>query len=136
MKTLKIISFVSVLLICGLQEVGLPIFFSIFYIIVNFFVNINYIDIDFWIGGILGFSLLGTLIIYLLCRNGKDRFLLLFCVIALLPAILYLTGSVEPANYKRISFWFIVPFTIFIISSIWLIILNFMKPVNKNKKEN
>lgn len=127
MKTLKVISVVSFLLIFGLQEVGLPIFISILYIIVNLLVNSNNPDIDFWIGGLLGISLIATLIIFLLCRKGKDRFLLLFCFIALLVSSLYLTGVFDQNNYERISLGFVIPLLTFIVSSILLIVKNFRK---------
>lgn len=129
MKTLKTVSFISFLLISGLQEVGLPIFISIVYIIVNLVINSNNSDIDFWIGSLLGISIIGTLIIYLFCKKGKDRFLSLFCFIALLLAVLFLTGATDFTNYKRISLGFVIPLLIFIISSVWIIILNFKKSI-------
>lgn len=135
MKTLKIVSFISFLLISGLQEVGLPIFISIVYIIVNLIINSNNSNLDFWLGGLLGISIIGTLIIYLICRKGKDRLLSLFCFIALLLAALFLTGATDPTNYKRISLGFFIPLLIFIISSVWITILNFMKPITI-KEEN
>ncbi len=127
MKTLKIISVVSFLLIFGTQEVELPIFISILYIIVNLLVNTNNLELDFWIFGLLGISLIATLIIYLLCKKGKDRFLLLFCFIALLVSALFLTGAFDQNNYERISFGFVIPLLIFIISSLIVIIKDFRK---------
>lgn len=87
---------------------------------------------DFWIGGLLAFSLPGTLIIYFFLKNKRDRFLLIFCFIALVTVALFLTGANNYANYERMSFWFVAPSTIFIISSIILIINNFKKkPLQK-----
>lgn len=136
MKTLKIVSVISFFLISGVQEVGLPIFISILYIIVNLLINSNNSDLDFWIGGILGISIIGTLIIYVLCRKGRDILLSLFCFIALLLAVLFLTGATEPTNYKRISLWFVLPFSTFIISSVAIIIINFRDSNFENNKKN
>jgi hypothetical protein len=130
-KTLKIISIVSFLLICGLDEIGLPIFISIPYMLMIFFQDLS--DSDNWI--LVGYSIfiILTLIFFLSCRQYKDRYLLSLCFITLLTVAFIQTGISNLENYIRITNWFIFPSAIFIISSVLLIILNFKKPENKTK---
>lgn len=137
MKILTKISIISFLLINGLQENG-AINFGI--ILMCFFAFLN--DIThlpsfgiFW-EGFIAIPIIGTLITFLLCKRYIDRYLLLFCFIALLATIPLLTGALDPHNYKRMSLGFIIPTSIFIISSIVLIVLNFRKPTKKNNHES
>ena len=124
MKILKIISVVSFLLVFGIQEVGLPIFISIPYMMVNLLVNIP--DLDSWLLGLFAVSMVWTLITLFSSKKYKD--LVILCFIALLMGAIYLTGTLNPKNYERITLWFVIPLSIFIISSVLLIISNFRKP--------
>ncbi|PQA91338.1 hypothetical protein SAMN05421796_10173 [Chryseobacterium piscicola] len=114
MKALKIISVISFLLIGGIQLHGTVNFALLFLYLVDFIQSFTYNNLGiYWEISILAIFTIGTLIIYLLCRKGKDRFLLLFCFVALLLSVLFLTGAFDQNNYDRISFGFIIPLLIF-----------------------
>ncbi|WP_146063263.1 hypothetical protein [Halpernia humi] len=135
-KILKIIAIVSFLIINGIQENGTINFGLILMYFFAFFHDITHFPSFgiFW-EGVITIPIIGTLITFSLCRKYKDRYLLLFCFIALLAIIPLLTGILDPHNYKRISLDFIIPTSIFIISSIILIVLNFRKPTKKDNLE-
>lgn len=129
MKTLKIISVVSFLLIEGIQLHGTMNFALLFLYLVDFIQSFTYNNLGIsWETGTFAIFTIGTVIIYLLCREAKDRFLLLFCFIALLVSVLFLTGAFDQNNYVRISFGFVIPLLIFIISSLIVIIKYFSQP--------
>lgn len=129
---LKIIVITSFLFICGIDQVGLPIIIEIlifFYQFVNDIITPpNSIGI-FWEGGWLTVLVIGTLVILWLCKIYKDKYLLLLCFIALLFSTFMFTGITNSYNYYKRDFpiSYVLPLSIFIISSIMLIILYFKK---------
>lgn len=131
MKILKIISVISFLLIEGIQLHGtlnFAIIILYLYQFIHDIITFTHSHDIFWEGS-LGIPIIGTLITLFFCKIYKDRYLLLLCLIALLFAIIILTGVAYPENYERIlSTGFVPAISIFIISSVWLIILNFKKP--------
>ncbi|GAA4157382.1 hypothetical protein GCM10022217_17200 [Chryseobacterium ginsenosidimutans] len=133
MKTLKIISVISFLLIEGIQLHGtlnIGILFIYIFQLIQDVLSFSNIHTIFW-EGILAILIVGTLITFLVCRKYSDKYILLFCFIALLFSTMYISGVF---NYDKITIGFIIPLSLFVISSIWLIILNFKKPVIENKE--
>ncbi|KPH11493.1 hypothetical protein [Chryseobacterium sp. ERMR1:04] len=131
MKVLKIISIFSFLLINGIQENGTINFGIILMYLFAFLHDITHFPVIgiFW-EGFIAITIIGTLITFILCRKYKDRYLQLFCFLSLLIGTVYLTGVSVPENYKRVSSsGFLPTISIFIISSVWVIILSFKKPV-------
>lgn len=120
-KTLKIISIISFLLISGIQEHGIPniglltlyLFQAIHDIISNNSFRI------FW-EGLLTVPIIGIWIIFFKNRNYK---ILLFYFLCLLISLIYSTGAFYTFNYHRIDFWYILLFLIFIVSSLAVIYL-------------
>lgn len=79
------------------------------------------------LGFIFSITILGTITVFFLCKKYKEKYLLILCFITLLLAIIFITGSYNIENFKRLSLWTIIPFLIFIISSMILIVKNFTK---------
>lgn len=137
MKTLKIISVISFLLISGIQLRGtlnIGMIFLYFYTFFNCILNNAFFIESSW-ESVLFIPILGTVFILFSLRPFKDKYLLLLCYIALTLFSLLATGALDCENYSRISYGFIIPSTIFIISSIILIVLNFRKPTKKDNLE-
>lgn len=137
MKILKIISVISFLFIEGIQlhgSLNFAILLLYLYQFIHDILKFSQSHDIFWEGS-LAIPIIGTLITLFFCKTYKDRYLLLFCFFVLLFAILILTGITYPENHERIlSVGFIPALSIFIISSFWLIILNFKKPAIENDK--
>ncbi|SEF95924.1 hypothetical protein SAMN05421847_1135 [Halpernia humi] len=134
-KILKIVLVTSFLFSEGLGEHGNLNFAILLLYLYQFIHDIitfaNYHKI-FWEGGSLSIPTIATLIIISKCKFYKDRYLLLFCFIALLIAIIFMTGILNFDSYNKLTNGFLFPASIFIISSVWLVILNFRKPTIKN----
>ncbi|SIT21399.1 hypothetical protein SAMN05421786_109104 [Chryseobacterium ureilyticum] len=131
-KILKVIVIISFLLICSIDQKGFPILITlIIYSFVAFQELFYYGNIDdiFWEGIIFPILIIGTLITFYKCAQYKDRYIELVCIIALFLSIIILTGILNSYNYyKRIlPMSFIIPASIFIISSLILIVKNFRK---------
>lgn len=132
---LKIIVITSFLFICSIDQVGLPIIIEIFiflYQFVNDIIVPSSIGI-FWEGGLLTGLVISSLIILWLCKIYKDKYILLLCFIALLSSTFMFTGIFNPYNYykRTLPISFILPMSIFIISSTILIVKNFKKKKSK-----
>lgn len=129
MKTLKLISVFSFLLISGIQIHSINNIVLIFLYAFTFFENITnnfFIIKDSW-ECILFIPLIGTLVILGLAKPFKERYLTLFCIISLLSFSIYSSGLLDKSNYKRIDYEFLIPFSIFLMSSLTLILKNFSK---------
>lgn len=134
LKIIKIISAFSFLMICSLGKDDLPIFVYILFSLYQFISNIislSFSQHDIFWEGITAIPIVGTLYIFLSSRDYKDRYLMLFCFIALLSIVISL---MVPNIYYRdiiskLRLSFTIPFLAFMISSISLIVLTFS---NKN----
>lgn len=136
-KILKIISIISFLFICSIDQMGLPIIIVIFiylYQFINDIISSSNSVVIFWEGGWLTLLTIGTLITFWLCKTYKDKYLFLLCFLALLLSTTMFTGITNYYNYNRTTFpiSFLLPIFIFITSSVSLLILNFKNP-NKTK---
>lgn len=129
MNIKKVIVIISFLLICSIDQKGFPILITlIIYSFVAFQELFYYGNIDdiFWEGILFPILIIGTLITFYKCAQYKDRYIELVCIIALFLSIIILTGILN--SYKRIlPMSFIIPASIFIISSLILIVKNFRK---------
>ncbi len=126
MKALKIISIISFLMIFSMNPKGFPVFIILLICLVDFVQSFTYNNLGIsWETGTLAILTIGSLIAFLKCRKYKDRYSFIFCFIALLIAALFLSEAFNQNNYERISFGFVIPLAIFIISSLILIIKNF-----------
>lgn len=70
---------------------------------------------------------------FLKCRKHKDKYLLIFCFISLLLSTIIYTGILNPSNYyyqNQSLKWFAIPFLVFVLSSLSLIVLNFKRVKN------
>ncbi|MNQ03691.1 hypothetical protein D3C85_163960 [compost metagenome] len=115
-KILKIVAIISLLMLPGLSENGIPFFAFLLYCLWVFIMGIlGNSDPIFW-EGLLVLPILTTLIVFLISKSYK---ILLFCFLILLitqiPSLI--------TNYKRIDFLFLFLFLTFIISSISVIAL-------------
>lgn len=128
MKTLKVISITSFLLICTIHENSVPIFLYILMAFVDFFNSFMYNNLGInWEACAILFLVLGTLIIFSSYKKFKNGYLMILCFISLLMILISETGILDSNNYIRISYEFIVPLMIFIVSSIILIFKVFSK---------
>jgi len=128
MKILKIISITSYLMICGCDQVGLPIFVSILYFMMAA-ANTKYFYLDSFYGALFTLALLGTVFTILFSNKYVNRFLVAFCYATLFVSIIYLTGVNNAKNWNRISSWFVVPTVIFIASSTIVILKSFKERI-------
>ena len=130
MKVTKFLLIISFFLISGLDQKGIPIFFLLviyFYEFIHNFFDFSHPNI-FWEGGLLPILVIVTILKLILCKAYKDKYILLLCIITLLFFTLYLSGIFFHDNIKRvISMEFLIPFLIFISSSIYLLWQNFKK---------
>jgi hypothetical protein len=115
---LKFISILSFLLINGVQENGVPNFAILLIYLFQFFSDVfSNTAAIFW-EGLITIPIFGLLILFLRSKNYKD---LLSCFLSLLVVLVYITGVLN--NYHRIGLTFIIPLLIFLISSIYVILL-------------
>lgn len=131
-RILKIISIISFLLIEGIQlhpTINLIMLLLYAYTLVDNIVLLSPISDTSW-ECLLIIPIIGTFIVVLLLKKYKDRYLTLLCLIALLFTAILLSGIYDQNNYQRISYSLIIPFLIFIASSLLLIVLTF-----RNKKD-
>lgn len=127
MKYLKILSIISFLFVNGLGEHGIPNFAGIPLCLLSFFDDLQvhtFLKIS-WGLGVVGVLSLAALIGIAFFRQYRDRFLLLACFIALLVIEVYFSGIL---HHNKIIFWFAFPLSVFITSSVALIIISFKKP--------
>lgn len=134
MKILKLISIVSYMMICSIDPKGFPIFVLLLIYLVDFFQSFTYNNLEIsWNSFITCILTIGTLSVFLKCRKYKDKYLLIFCFISLLLSTIIYTGILNPSNYyyqNQSLKWFAVPFFVFVLSSLSLIILNFKRVKN------
>ncbi|MBS1573174.1 MAG: hypothetical protein JST62_12325 [Bacteroidetes bacterium] len=131
MKPLQLTTIISFLLICVLDEMGLPLFIIplmyLYQSITDLF-SLNFSS--FFEYGIVSLALIGTIIVFFKCKKYTDRFLLLFCVITLFIAAIVLTGSYNTISFHRMNVWYYIPFSVFVLSSIAVVVKAFKKPSN------
>ncbi len=115
---LKFISILSFLLINGVQENGVPNFAILLIYLFQFFSDVfNNTSTIFW-EGLITIPIFGLLILFLRSKNYR---VLLICFLSLLIVLVYITGVLS--NYYRIDLTFSIPLLIFLISSIYVILL-------------
>ncbi|MGG7470143.1 hypothetical protein ACVVIH_16200 [Chryseobacterium arthrosphaerae] len=130
MNILKIISVISFLLIGSLDPKGFPAFIMVLIYLVDFVQSFTYSNLGIsWEGGIVGISVIAMLIFIVKSNSYKNRYFLLLCFAGLLGAAINFTGILNLGeHYNMATFlWFIIPFSVFIISSLLLIAKNFNK---------
>ena len=115
-------------MICGCDQVGLPIFVSILYFMMAA-ANTKYFYLDSFYGALFTLALLGTVFTILFSNKYVNRFLVAFCYATLFVSIIYLTGVNNAKNWNRISSWFVVPTVIFIASSTIVILKSFKERI-------
>lgn len=130
-KLLKIIAIISFLIIPGLQENAIPNFALLLIFLFQFFSDIINQELSIFWEGFISIPIIGTLITFYLCEKRRDVYLQIFCFIALLMSILILSEIAYPSNFHRISYEFIVPLVVFIITSILLIVKSFFGTIKK-----
>jgi hypothetical protein len=132
MNIIKFISFVSFLFIGGLGQHGIPNVGLILLVLYQFVHDIFHLQNEILWEGLIMIPLIGTLLVLLLCEEYKDRYLLICCFIALLVTTIFLTGVFNSDNYSmKLPNSFIIPLSVFLISSVVSIILIFRKPAIK-----
>lgn len=132
---LKIIAVISFFWIGGLSDDSYP-FFAITFINLPLFFShpLDYLNLnnaDNIIRVLILFTIL-TMLVYVLTKRYRDRYLFILCAISILISItiISLYAYPKPDNIRILN-----PFSIFtslyILSSIGLIILNFKKTIKK-----
>lgn len=136
-RTFKIIATLSFLFITGLHQhtsfTIIIIFLSIFSFIQSLFMFSSTLGWESFIYSIL---IMSTLVIFIRCKRFQDRYLQLFCFIVLTIIVILFTGVYNPENYKRIGIYFILPFLLFVISSVFIILINFKKSSMSKNSQN
>lgn len=118
LRVAKFIAVLSFLLTYGVQENGVPNFILLIIYFYQFLYDLfNNTSSILW-QGLIAIPTFGLLVLFLRSRNYK---ILLSCFVILLFIIFYITGLVY--NYKRINDAFTIPAILFLISSIYAIIL-------------
>lgn len=117
LKVIRFIAMFSFLLIFGLQENGIP---TIALLLIFFYQFLHDVFSStsfgiFW-EGLSIIPVFVLLFLFLISRNYK---VLLCCFVVLLVYQVYATGLIN--NYNRINIAFLFPFTLFVISSIYVI---------------
>ena len=119
LKVVRFIAMFSFLLIFGLQENGVP---TIALLLIYFyqFLHDLFSSIAFRIfwEGLIIIPVFFLLILFLISRNYK---VLLGCFVVLLVFLVYLTGLVN--NYNSMNIAFLLPLILFLISSVYVIIM-------------
>ncbi|QBO57778.1 hypothetical protein NBC122_00946 [Chryseobacterium salivictor] len=136
MKFLKIICIISFLLIEGMQmhtSINFGIIVVYLYQFLHDIISFQNFNNIFWQGGLLSVFTLGNLILLYRSRSYLDRYTVVFCIISLFFCSIYLDGIDRFSNF---NIGFVIPFAIFLLSSILLIILNFKKKVKINVSNN
>jgi len=118
LRVSKLIAIISFLLISGIQENGVPIF-ALLLIYLYQFLNDLFSGVSpiFWEGLII-IPVLSLLILFLISKNYR---ILLGCFVVLFAFLVYFTGLV--GNYHRINAVFVIPLLLFLLSSVYAIIL-------------
>ena len=129
MKTLKLVSVISFLVINGLGPHGIPNFAGIplylYTFLVEVFAPYSKDQEVSWLLGLTGFFSYSSILIIVLSKKYKGRYFLIFAFISLLATEVFFSSIF---NYHEITFWFAGPLVVFILSSVWLITKNFKKP--------
>ena len=129
MKIIKLLCIISFLLISSLGDNGQPIIIILFlycYQLINDLLHFTTTPSIFW-EGIIVIPVIGTLIILAFFKEYKNKFLLYLCILALLISIIELTGIINSSRSTvRSTLSFTIPFIIFIISSL-ILIINYSK---------
>ncbi|KAF2081742.1 hypothetical protein [Flavobacterium sharifuzzamanii] len=126
LKVARFIAMISFLLIFGVQENGVP---TIALLLIYFYQFLNDLFSSMAFGifweGLSIIPVFFLLILFLISRNYK---VLLGCFVLLLVYQVYVTGLVN--NYQNIHSAFLLPLTVFVISSIYVIAI-----VKKQKRD-
>lgn len=134
-KILKVISAISFLLICSPDKEELPVFIYLLlflYQFINDIVSLSFSKHDIFWQGLTVIPVIGTIIIYLRCIKYKDRYLILFCFIALMSILIVSILASPVLNcQKLLQISFCIPLVIFIGSSVLSLLLIF-----RDKKNN
>lgn len=127
MKPLKIISIVSYLLICSTDPKGFPIIVMLLIYLVDFFQSLTYNNLGIsWSSFIFNTLTIATLFVFFKCKQYKYKYLQIFCFLVLLISLTVFSGIFN-FNYSISNLYFLLPFLIFIISSVTLIFMSFKK---------
>lgn len=133
MTILKAVCILSFLLICSVNGDGLPIFIYLLISFIEFFNSFTYHNLGItWEAGLIPILVMGTLMLF--CSHNKFRniYFMFFCFTSLLAFIVSEMGILNIYNLKKISLQFILPFLIFLSSSVIIIFKTFNQ--NKNLK--
>ncbi len=133
MKALKIISIVLYLLICSTDQKGFPIIIMLLIYLVDFFQSFTYNNLGIsWSSFILSTLTIATLFVFFKCKKYADRYLQIFCFLVLLISLTVFSGIFN-FNYSISNLYFLLPFLIFITSSVTLIFISFKKIALQDK---
>lgn len=126
MKALKIISIVSYLLICSTDQKGFPIIIMLLIYLVDFFQSLTYNNLGIsWSSFILSTLIIATLFVFFKCKHYTDKYLQIFCFVALITLVMF--SGIFNFYYSISNLYFLLPFLIFITSSVTLIFISFKK---------
>ncbi len=130
MKALKIISIVSYLLICSTDQKGFPIIIMLLIYLVDFFQSFTYNNLGIsWSSFILSTLTIATLFVFFKCKHYTDKYLQIFCFLALITLVMF--SGIFNSYYSNL--YFLLPFLIFITSSVTLIFISFKKITLQDK---
>ena len=118
LRVAKVIAVLTFLLISGVQENGVPNFALLLIYFYQFLTDISSsVSKIFW----EGFVIIPVVVLLILFLKSKNYKVLLCSFIILLTFLVYVTGLID--NYHRINTAFAIPSVVFLISSVYAIIL-------------
>lgn len=123
MKIIKFLCIISFLLTSNIGDNAQPviiILFLYFYQFINDLLHFTATPSIFW-EGLIVIPVIGTLSILVFFKQHKNKSLLYLSILALLISLIELTGLIH-FPYSAIKLSFTIPFIIFIISALLLII--------------
>uniref|UniRef100_UPI0024E1F94A hypothetical protein n=1 Tax=Chryseobacterium sp. TaxID=1871047 RepID=UPI0024E1F94A len=114
-----------------IDQKGFPIFIALLIYLFVFTQELLYSrnlnDIP-WEALIIPILIIGNIIILGIYKTYRDKYFMILCFIALLLSTFVFTGITNPYNYHQdLPLSFILPMSLFIISSIILIVKYFKK---------
>lgn len=132
MRILKLINITSFLLITGLQAHSSINFGLLSLALVQLFYDVFSLkgstSIN-WEWALVSIITLVALLTFYFCNQFKHRYIMISCFICLMVSIYFLDYT---PNFKSLNAAFLIPLSVFILSSIVLIIKSFIQ--NKNSE--
>ena len=125
MRLLKMLSVTSFLLTTGVGEHAVPNFAFVPFCLVAFLKDIinyqRYKEIS-WDLGFYSIVVICCICIIIFARKYKDKYVLFIAILTLVAAQIYTS---EIINERKLTLWFIIPFSFFVLWSVLIMMKSF-----------